>query len=99
VRSTSRERLTCDDEVPGGTPTSPSRPPGRVGRILLPKAFLLNVQGVLFTGDGPYEAQQLVKLLNATLAYLLVLVGAPHVTPPAAGFAPRAPDPGSRRDR
>src|SRR5215218_1392421 len=30
---------------------------------------------------------------------LLVLVGAPHVTPPAAGFARRAPDPGSRRDR
>src|SRR5215204_21438 len=30
---------------------------------------------------------------------VLVLVGAPHVTPPAAGFARRAPDPGSRRDR
>ena len=35
----------------------------KVGNFLLPKAFLLNNQGVLFTGDGPYEAHQLARLL------------------------------------
>lgn len=35
----------------------------KVGKRLLPKAFLLNHQGVLFTGDGPYEAHQLARLL------------------------------------
>ncbi len=35
----------------------------KVGKSLLPKAFLLNSQGVLFTGDGPYEAHQLARLL------------------------------------
>ena len=35
----------------------------KVGKFLLPKAFLLNSQGVLFTGDGPYEAHQLARLL------------------------------------
>ena len=33
------------------------------GKTLLPRAFLLNSAGVLFTGDGPYEAHQLARLL------------------------------------
>src|SRR5919112_2355549 len=44
-----------------------------------------------------------VREVRAHLAYslpqVLVLVGSPHVRPPAAGLARRAPDPGPRRAR
>ncbi len=35
----------------------------RIVESLLPRAFLLNNQGLLFTGDGPYDAHQLARLL------------------------------------
>jgi hypothetical protein len=35
----------------------------KFGKTLLPRAFLLNSQGVLFTDYGPYEGQKCGRIL------------------------------------
>src|SRR5215218_4276291 len=48
---------------------------------------------------APVAVREIRAHLADSSAQILVLVGAPHVMPPAAGFARPAPDPGSRHDR
>src|SRR5215218_8042530 len=48
---------------------------------------------------APVAVREVRAHLADSSPQVLVLVGASYVTPPAAGFARRAPDPGSRRDR